>query len=148
MHQPFSLPNFLDEPCQRSQREQTHAREHTWSACGATDCVCATVGAMRNVPCGMCGTQSERCTADMTWTAMSACIGESACAPAAVETRSGFLCRTEQRLCSDLCAWSDWQVIDPGDGTCERGTREECPGIVGYYIYCDDMCHPETTCRR
>ena len=86
----------------------------------AVQSACSTVGDTRTAPCGNCGVASERCSESLVWEAVSACLEEGVCSPAAVETRPTALCGEETRLCRDTCDWTSWSVTD-ADGECEPG---------------------------
>lgn len=108
------------------------------SACRAGECPACTDGETRTAPCGMCGTQTERCEAGV-FVPSGACAGEGDCMPGTVADlgaceRCGRLrqsCGMDCRLATPVCE---------GSGVCEPGTTETDSRACG-------ACSTETRMR-
>ena len=104
--------------------------------------MCAEEGAMRVADCGMCGTWSEACVAEV-WTPQSACLGQGECAVGAVETEMTSMCGSRQRICLDGCAWGEWSMVEP-ERTCVPGATRVDPDACGVgepaEVTCTDAC--------
>jgi hypothetical protein len=84
-------------------------------------CPCAT-GETRTVPCGMCGTQTERCE-DGVFVPSGACTGEGECVPGTVtELGACARCGTVRQTCGADCRLP--AAVCEGSGECEAGVTE------------------------
>ncbi len=95
----------------------------TWEACDApTDCDCSA-GETRELPCGNCGTQRQRCGDAGAWEDDGACSGEGECSPGASEdTGACGMCGTMRRTCLATCVWDE--PVCRSEGECGAGAEE------------------------
>jgi hypothetical protein len=61
-------------------------------------------GATRTVSCGNCGTETDTCAANCTWTAGS-CMQEGVCSPGTTRMVSCSACQGRTDQCSSMCVW-------------------------------------------
>ena len=114
-----------------------------WGTCGGQACA-----GVATQSCGNCGTQTRTCT-EGAWSAWSACAGEGACTPNAVEACVGG----GSRACSGSCAWS--ACSDPSCtgapaqtcGNCGTQTRTCTAGVWSAFSACtgEGVCAPDAT---
>lgn len=88
-----------------------------------------TVGEMRPVSCGNCGTAQQLCADDGYWAEPGECLLEGECAPGAVEDETTPMCGERSRICSGTCEWSDWDV-EVADGECAPGALRPAEGLA------------------
>ncbi len=101
---------------------------------------CDDEGATRVGVCGMCGTQSETCTAG-EWAPQSECLNQGECAVGAVETEDTAACGQRQRICLDGCMWGAWSTVVE-DGPCSPGeVFEDDPNGCGEGVSADTVCN-------
>lgn len=109
-----------------------------WRDCEAsTDCLCPTNGMTRTIACGtMCGTRTDTCT-ELRWVEGASC-DEGECEAGEIETTHGIECSESRRVCSDVCAWGEVEVVTEPQG-CEPGDIISCIR----HRRCDDDCQLE-----
>jgi len=140
--------------CGTRDRFCTSAHVWEYGACtGEGVCVPGTTGTL---PCGRCGTQTARCTAECGWMPTSSCTGEGVCTPGTVTT-TGSGCPTgqaRQLVCNAACALeasacSSERCVTPGSlerqacGMC--GTRDRF--CTSSYLWDDGPCTSEGVCE-
>jgi len=86
--------------------------------------------------CGNCGTQD--CGNDNLW---QACVNQGECAIGQNQTEGCGQCGTQNRTCSDQCAWEDWGSCDD-QGVCAPGTPtiQDCGNCGIQTKTCSDQC--------
>jgi hypothetical protein len=86
-----------------------------WSACDApTDCACTGSGT-REIPCEMCGLQTQQCEAG-AWAPVGGCTRQGECVPGTVESGDDCgQCGVERRTCTEACGWSAMECVEIAD---------------------------------
>ncbi|MFH0901437.1 MAG: SUMF1/EgtB/PvdO family nonheme iron enzyme [Pseudomonadota bacterium] len=103
---------------------------------------CHEEGAKRVNACAKCGTRAEMCQ-DGTWQPTSECLGQGICPVGEVETQHFARCGAEQRICTEACAWTPWELVKESSG-CTPGLlgyeRSDCNKGLYRKRFCTDEC--------